>query len=139
VETIIDRVARVLGIDAAEVRSRNFYGPETRNVTHYGQTVEGNHLAFMFDRLVLDLGMFFIWTPKFLVLPGTKGMPGYGDWRPHLKAQLTRRNVITIRSGHRSLLLVLTLRATSRPLPESGRLEPEAGLEYAGAPACVSL
>ena len=51
VETIIDRVARVLGIDAAEVRSRNFYGPETRNVTHYGQTVEGNHLAFMFDRM----------------------------------------------------------------------------------------
>ncbi len=51
-ETIIDRVARVLGIDAADVRSRNFYGGETHNVTHYGQTVEGNHLASMFDRVM---------------------------------------------------------------------------------------
>jgi len=53
-------------------------------------------LASMFDLIVLDLGMFFTWTPKFLVLPGTEGMSGYKDWRPHLKAQLTMGNAILI-------------------------------------------
>ncbi len=53
-ETIIDRVARVLRIDAADVRSRNFYGRETGHVTHYGQTVEANPLVSMFDRLMVS-------------------------------------------------------------------------------------
>jgi hypothetical protein len=53
-------------------------------------------MASMFDLIVLDLGMFFTWTPKFLVLPGTEGMPGYKDWRPHAKAQLTTGNAILV-------------------------------------------
>ena len=53
-ETILDRVSRTLGIDAADVRSRNFYGREGRNVTHYGQTVEENHLSAMFERVMVS-------------------------------------------------------------------------------------
>jgi xanthine dehydrogenase molybdopterin binding subunit len=53
-ETIIDRVARVLGMDAADVRSRNLYGRDARSVTHYGQIVEENHLPAMFERLMVS-------------------------------------------------------------------------------------
>jgi len=42
----------------------------------------------LFDLIVLDIWMFFTWTPRFLVLPGTEGMAGYKNWRPHAKAQL---------------------------------------------------
>ena len=52
IETIIDRVARRLHIDAAEVRRRNFYGEGHRNTTHYGQVVERNHLSTMYERLL---------------------------------------------------------------------------------------
>lgn len=38
--------------------------------------------------------MFYTWTPTFLVLPGTEGMKGYKDYRPHLKAQLTKGNLL---------------------------------------------
>ncbi|HTY58135.1 MAG TPA: xanthine dehydrogenase molybdopterin binding subunit [Bacteroidota bacterium] len=55
-ETVIDRVARELGIDAADVRSRNFYGTGDRNVTHYGQTVENNRLHLLYDRLIASSG-----------------------------------------------------------------------------------
>jgi xanthine dehydrogenase large subunit len=51
IETIVDRVARHLHLDAAEVRRRNFYTPGDRDTTHYGQHVEGNHLPVMFERL----------------------------------------------------------------------------------------
>jgi hypothetical protein len=47
-------------------------------------------IPFLFDLIVLDILMFYTWTPKFLVIPGTEGMPGYKDWRPHLKAHLTK-------------------------------------------------
>ncbi len=57
----------------------------------------GEYILFSaFDLIVLDLGMFYTWTPKFLVLPGTEGMRGYKDWRPHLKAQLTTGNLIVV-------------------------------------------
>ncbi|HTO95256.1 MAG TPA: xanthine dehydrogenase molybdopterin binding subunit, partial [Bacteroidota bacterium] len=52
VETVIDRIARTLTIDAAEVRRRNFYGGEGRSVTHYGQEVEGNRLALLFGKIM---------------------------------------------------------------------------------------
>ena len=52
--------------------------------------------ASMFDLLVLDFWMFYTWTPKFLVLPGTEGMAGYKDYRPHLKAQLTKGNLVLV-------------------------------------------
>lgn len=51
-------------------------------------------LVSMFDLLVLDIWMFYTWTPKFLVLPGTEGMAGYKDYRPHVKAQLTMGNLL---------------------------------------------
>ena len=53
-ETVIDRVARELGIDAAEIRKRNFYGAVDRNVTHYGQTVENNRLHVLYNRLFVS-------------------------------------------------------------------------------------
>ncbi len=52
IETIIDRIARELHKDPAEIRRKNFYGLDDNNVTHYGQTVENNHLHMMFDQLV---------------------------------------------------------------------------------------
>src|ERR1700722_6284248 len=42
IEQIVDSIARALGMDPLEVRRRNFYGTQDRNVTHYGQTVEHN-------------------------------------------------------------------------------------------------
>jgi xanthine dehydrogenase large subunit len=51
-EAIIDRVARFLQKDPAEIRKTNFYGLEANNVTHYGQTVENNRLHLMFDQLM---------------------------------------------------------------------------------------
>lgn len=50
-EQIIDRVARALKKDAADIRFKNFYGIDTRNVTHYGETVENNHLFLIHDQL----------------------------------------------------------------------------------------
>ncbi|WP_313752280.1 molybdopterin cofactor-binding domain-containing protein, partial [Mixta calida] len=43
-EQIIDAVARHRGLDPLTVRKRNYYGCETRNVTHYHQRVEDNLL-----------------------------------------------------------------------------------------------
>ena len=42
IEYIIDNIARKLGKDPLEVRQRNYYGKNDRNVTPYGQTVEDN-------------------------------------------------------------------------------------------------
>jgi xanthine dehydrogenase molybdopterin binding subunit len=53
-ETVIDRIARSLRIDAAEIRRRNFYGVDERNITHYGQTVENNRLHLLYDRLMVS-------------------------------------------------------------------------------------
>ncbi|TBU75590.1 xanthine dehydrogenase molybdopterin binding subunit [Phytopseudomonas daroniae] len=47
IEEVMDRIARHLGLDPLQVRKRNYYGKDTRNVTHYGQTVEHNLLAEM--------------------------------------------------------------------------------------------
>jgi xanthine dehydrogenase molybdopterin binding subunit len=51
-ETAVDRVARFLKKDAAEIRHKNFYGIESRNVTQYGQTVENNRLFLLYDQLM---------------------------------------------------------------------------------------
>jgi len=53
-ETVIDRIARELRIDSAEIRRRNFYGTEDRNITHYGQTVENNRLPALFGRILVS-------------------------------------------------------------------------------------
>ncbi len=51
IEQIVDSIARALGMDALEVRRRNFYGIDDRNETHYGQTVEHNLIHTIVDRL----------------------------------------------------------------------------------------
>ena len=51
IETVVDRIARFLKKDSAEIRYKNFYGLDSRNVTHYGQTVENNRLYLLYDQL----------------------------------------------------------------------------------------
>lgn len=51
-ETIIDRIARTLGKDVAEIRYRNFYGINDRNITPYGQLVERNRLYTVYDKII---------------------------------------------------------------------------------------
>jgi len=50
-ETVIDRVARYLKKDSAEIRRLNFYGTDKNNITHYGQEVELNRLHTLYDQL----------------------------------------------------------------------------------------
>jgi len=50
-EQVIDRIARFLKKDAAEIRRLNFYGSDKNNVTHYGQTVELNRLDKIYNEL----------------------------------------------------------------------------------------
>jgi xanthine dehydrogenase large subunit len=51
IEAILDDIARTLGMDPLDVRRINLYGLDERNVTHYGQVVEGNVLPVILDRL----------------------------------------------------------------------------------------
>ena len=50
-ETAVDRIARFLRRDPAEIRLKNFYGIDSNNVTHYGETVENNHLLLLYNQL----------------------------------------------------------------------------------------
>jgi xanthine dehydrogenase large subunit len=52
IENIIDRIARKLNKDAAEIRSLNYYMPRKNNITHYGQIVKDNRLARLHKKLV---------------------------------------------------------------------------------------
>ncbi|MGB1299464.1 MAG: xanthine dehydrogenase molybdopterin binding subunit, partial [Psychrobium sp.] len=54
IEGVMDDIARKVGKDPLEVRKLNLYGQDTRNVTHYGQTVEQNILPMMIDKLEND-------------------------------------------------------------------------------------
>ena len=56
IENAIDRIARYLRKDAAEIRFRNFYGLEDRNMTHYGQPVVNNRLYMIWDKLIKSSG-----------------------------------------------------------------------------------
>jgi xanthine dehydrogenase large subunit len=51
IEAVLDNVARVLGRDPLDVRRINLYGTLDRNLTHYGQIVEGNVLPAIIDQL----------------------------------------------------------------------------------------
>jgi xanthine dehydrogenase large subunit len=51
IESILGDIARTLTLDPLEVRKRNLYGVEERNVTHYGMTVEDNILAPLLSKL----------------------------------------------------------------------------------------
>ncbi|MBP2197776.1 xanthine dehydrogenase molybdopterin binding subunit [Pantoea cypripedii] len=44
IEQIMDHIARELQLDPLELRKRNYYGKQDRNVTHYYQQVEDNLL-----------------------------------------------------------------------------------------------
>jgi xanthine dehydrogenase large subunit len=44
IEYVVDEIARYLGVDPLDVRKRNLYGIDERNVTPYGMTVEDNVL-----------------------------------------------------------------------------------------------
>ncbi len=52
IENAIDRIARYLGKDAADIRYKNFYGTDNRNETPYGQTIENNRLYTIWDKLI---------------------------------------------------------------------------------------
>jgi hypothetical protein len=67
-------------------------------------TIFGVHFVFfLFDLIVLDILMFCSWTPNFVVIPGTEGMPGYKDWRLHVRGHT--------RTGLPILLVVAALLA----------------------------
>jgi xanthine dehydrogenase large subunit len=51
IEAVLDGVARRLGRDPLDVRRLNLYGVTDRNLTHYGQSVDGNLLPALLDRL----------------------------------------------------------------------------------------
>ncbi|MEN4976673.1 xanthine dehydrogenase molybdopterin binding subunit [Erwinia billingiae] len=51
IEQIMDHIARELKMDPLEVRKRNYYGKEERNITHYHQKVEDNLMAEMTEQL----------------------------------------------------------------------------------------
>ncbi len=52
IETIMDRIARTVQQDPAEIRRKNFYRASPTDTTHYGQVVENNRLDFIYDRLL---------------------------------------------------------------------------------------
>jgi len=52
IEYVIDDIARALGKDALEIRRRNFYGKNERNVTHYHQVIEDNVIDELFELLL---------------------------------------------------------------------------------------
>jgi xanthine dehydrogenase molybdopterin binding subunit len=58
IENIIDRIARFLKTDPAQIRKWNFYGIKNKNLTHYGQKVEGNHLAMIYRQIVTSSDYF---------------------------------------------------------------------------------
>ena len=56
IEAVIDHVARHLGRDPLDVRRVNFYGIGSRDVTHYGMTVEDNVIGTIVDQLEASSG-----------------------------------------------------------------------------------
>ncbi len=56
IEAILGDIARHLGLDPLDVRRRNLYGVEDRNVTHYQMKVEDNILDPLITRLEADCG-----------------------------------------------------------------------------------
>lgn len=54
IEQVMDRMARKLGKDAAEIRHQNFFGLQENNVTPYGEVVENNRLFTLWDQLTVS-------------------------------------------------------------------------------------
>jgi xanthine dehydrogenase large subunit len=51
IEAILGDIARTLGLDSLDVRKRNLYGIDDRNVTHYQMTLEDNILEPLISQL----------------------------------------------------------------------------------------
>ncbi|MCP5097919.1 MAG: nitroreductase [Chloroflexi bacterium] len=57
----------------------------------------GEMLLFsLVDLFVLDILICCIWTPQFIVIPGTEGMSGYKDYGRHIKGHATTGNVVLV-------------------------------------------
>ena len=56
IEAILSDIARHLGLDPLQVRRRNFYGIDTRQVTHYQMKVEDNILEPLVSALARSSG-----------------------------------------------------------------------------------
>ena len=56
-ETVIEHIARSLGLGIDDVRRRNYYGGAGRDVTPYGETVEDNLIVDIVDRLEREVGI----------------------------------------------------------------------------------
>jgi len=54
IENAIDRIARFLQKEAAEVRKLNFYGISKNNIAPYGQIIENNRLHQIYDQLIIS-------------------------------------------------------------------------------------
>lgn len=52
IENAIDRIARFLKKDAAEIRYKNFYGIDNRKETPYGQIISNNRLYTIWDKII---------------------------------------------------------------------------------------
>tara|TARA_Y100000590_G_scaffold467257_1_gene645581 strand:- start:1406 stop:3709 length:2304 start_codon:yes stop_codon:yes gene_type:complete len=52
IENVIDNISRFLKKDTSEIRRRNFYQKEKKNITHYGMKIEDNVIHEIFDRLI---------------------------------------------------------------------------------------
>lgn len=52
IETVVDRIARYLRKDPAEIRYINFYGIDDRNTTHYEEKVENNRLYLIYNQIL---------------------------------------------------------------------------------------
>lgn len=58
IENIIDRIARFLKKDAANIRQLNFYGQNERNSTPYGQNIGVNRLPRIYEQLMKSSAYF---------------------------------------------------------------------------------
>ncbi len=54
IEVILDTIARETGMDPNELRRINFYGPDTGEVTPYGQPVEDNRLPEVTEAVLVN-------------------------------------------------------------------------------------
>ena len=52
IENIIDNVSRYLNKDPADIRKKNFYQKNKKNITHYGMKIEDNVINEIFSRLL---------------------------------------------------------------------------------------
>ena len=60
----------------------------------------------VFDWLVIDCGLVH-WQPRFVVLPGTEGLAGYGDYQFHFRAFLIGIPVVLLASALAAALVAL--------------------------------